>query len=340
MRSGAADSSASALVPMIQMILAAEELDDVRAAVAHGARMISPYDALTLYEVQGSTNLEVTLRRGEQLGPTELALEELLCQKAGKTSRTVSSLDRFADEQEQSVADEYARRHGLCVTRSLGAYGELVGLVAFHYADRVALAESEFDALRRFVDCAAIALSNARTRMELRSFAYSDPLTGLANRRRLEAEFARLQGSELSLLLIDFDGLKPVNDGLGYERGDALIQAVGAKLAECANAGELVVRFGGDEFVVVSPEGSSSYARLRAEELTAILDRLELSEDFAPLFQGASVGAATAEPGEDPWYVLRRASAEMRSRKRRRKTDRSTLSDEEADLRFGRRTPL
>jgi diguanylate cyclase (GGDEF)-like protein len=323
---------------MIEMILAAEELGDVRAAVAHGARMISSYDALTLYEVQQSTTLEVTLRRGELLGPTANALEELLCRKASKTSRTVSSLDRFADEQEQSVAEDYASRYGLCMTRSLGAYGELVGLVVLHYAGRVALPELEFDALRRFVDCAAVALSNARTRLELRSFAYSDPLTGLANRRRLEAEFARLEGTGLSVLLIDFDGLKAVNDRLGYESGDALIQAVGAKLAESANAGELVVRLGGDEFVVITPEISSSRARLRSEELTAILDQLELPQEFAPLFQGASVGSATAEPGEDPWLVFRRASTEMRSRKRRRKTDRAVVSDEEADLRFGRPT--
>lgn len=335
MSSNAVDSLSSRLVATIQVLLAAEELEDVRGAVAHGARIISPYDALTLYEVQGSATFEVTLRRGEKLGPGASALEELLCGRAGKTGRTMSTLDRFESEQEQFVVDDYVRRYGLCLTRSLQAYGKFIGLVVFHYTGRAALVDAEFDALRRFVDCAAVALSNARTRRELHSFAYLDPLTGLANRRGLEAEFARLEGAPLSLLLIDFDGLKAVNDTLGYERGDALITAVGVKLAASGNPGESVVRLGGDEFVVIMPETTRSLARVRTEEMTTILDRLELPEDLTRLFHGASVGSATADPGEDAWEVLRRASAEMRSRKRRRKTDREMTGDAEADLRSG-----
>jgi len=59
-----------------------------------------------------------------------------------------------------------------------------------------------------------------------------------------------------------------------------------------------------------------------AEELTTILDDVSLADDLAPLFRGASVGAATATAGEDLWDALRRANAEMLFRKRRRKTDR------------------
>jgi GGDEF domain-containing protein len=69
------------------------------------------------------------------------------------------------------------------------------------------------------------------------------------------------RGCELSLLLIDFDGLKGVNDALGYDRGDALIAAVGVALAANVNEGELAARLGGDEFVVVLPEADG---RVRA----------------------------------------------------------------------------
>ncbi len=323
---------------MIQMVLAAEGLDDVRAAIAHGARLISPYDTMSLYETQGSSALEVSFRRGDQLGPSADAVEELLCAKTGKTGRTASTLDRFVTDEEQTLVDEYMRGHGLCLARALQAYGTFIGLVIFHYPTRAALAEVEFDALRRFVESAAVALSNARTRNELRSFAYTDPLTGLANRRRLESEFALLDGTQLSLLLIDFDGLKVVNDTLGYDRGDALIATVGLTLSTSAYRGELVVRLGGDEFVVIMPKASRSAAQLRAEEMTGTLDRLALPKDLERLFHGASVGSATAEPGEDPWEVLRRASSEMRSRKRRRKTDRELTSEQAPERRFDRRS--
>jgi diguanylate cyclase (GGDEF)-like protein len=321
------DGSPAALVPMIQMLLGTSELEDVRAAAAHGTRMISRYDSLTLYEVQQSGAPEVTLRAGEELGPGARAMEEELCARAGKTGRTVSTLDRFVDAKEAFHADEYVHRHGLCLARPLHAYGDFVGLLVLHYGGRTVLQEQEFDALRRFADSTAVALSNARTREELRSFAYSDPLTGLVNRRGLEREFTRLRDGRLSMLLIDFDGLKAVNDSLGYDKGDALIASVGEKLAASANPNEIVVRLGGDEFVVVMPDATPSLARLRAEELTATLERLELEGDIASLYHGASVGSATADPDEDPWHVLERASAEMRSRKRRRKSDRELTRD-------------
>ena len=117
------------------------------------------------------------------------------------------------------------------------------------------------------------------------------------------------------MLLIDFDGLKAVNDTLGDERGDVLITAVGDKLAAATSANEFVGRLGGDEFVVIMTEADATVARLRAEELMRLLDELVLPDDLAALFHGASVGSAATEHGEDPWRVLTWASAEMRRRR-------------------------
>lgn len=333
----ALDGSSSALVAVIQMLLSAEGLDDARAAIAHGARLIASYDTLSLYEVDEAGQLLLTLRHGDELGAGARALEELLCAKSVTTGRTVSTLDRFDDPEEQALADDL-RRNGLCLGRPLYAYGSFGGVLILHFDGRAALPDTEFDAMRRFADCAAVALSNARTRAELRDFAYSDPLTGLPNRRRLEQEFSRLERSEASLLLVDFDGLKAVNDTLGFDRGDVLIQAVAAKLAASARPDELVVRLGGDEFVAILPGTDRSTALARAEELTRTLDELELPPDLAELFRGASVGAATTAPDGDLWEAMRHATAEMLSRKRRRKTDRGVRGDEEADvsLRFER----
>ena len=329
MQSFKEEGSPTALVAMIQGLLAAHGLEDVRAATAHGAKLISRYDSLTLYEVDHSSALEAAFSSGATLGIGAMALEERLCSKAGKTGRTASTLDRFPDERDQSLADDYAQDFGLCLVRPMQAYGEFIGLLALHYGGRNVLPDADFDALRRFTDCAAVALANARTRDELRNFAYSDPLTGLANRRWLELEFTRLRENRVSMLLIDFDGLKAVNDTLGYDRGDALITAVADKLAGAVSSSEFVVRLGGDEFVVLMPHADPRVARQRAEELMGMLDELALPDDLAVLFHGASVGSAAAEHGDDPWRVLNRAGAEMRSRKRRRKDDRE-LSNPEA----------
>ena len=318
-----ASPSASELLVAVQTLLGAQELDDVRAAVAHAVTLISRCDSVALYECVGTERrLGATRRHGEEPASTARALEELLAARALETGRTVSTLDRLEYEAAQFLSDAYVSKNSLCLARPLRVYGELAGVLAFHFGDRTTLHHGEFDMLRRFVDFAAVALANARTRTELRSFAFSDPLTGLGNRRRLEAEFRRLQGTELSLLLVDFDGLKAVNDTLGYDRGDALIRAVAVRLAATVTGDEFAVRFGGDEFVIVLPGASREIAVRRAEELTSILDGCSLPADLASRFRGASVGYAASDAGEDVWTVLGRASAEMRSRKRRRKTDR------------------
>jgi diguanylate cyclase (GGDEF)-like protein len=320
--SDAMTPSSPVLLAVIPTLLSAPGIDDVRAATAHGARLVSRYGTLSLYESGAEATLELTHRSGDELGPRERVVERILCTHAGQRRRTVSTLDMFADSDERSTVAEYIRGDRLCLARPLCAGDDLVGVAVFHYDGRLALPELEFDTLRRFVEYAALALSIARTREELRNFAYTDVLTGLSNRRWLELEFARLHDTRVSLLLVDFDGLKLVNDTLGFDRGDALIHAVGVKIAASLKGNESVVRYGGDEFLVVMPNAGRQEALRRGEELTAILDDLALAEDLAPLFRGASVGPATAAPGEDLLDVLRRANTEMRSRKRRRKTDR------------------
>jgi diguanylate cyclase (GGDEF)-like protein len=320
MTPSAGERSSPPLVTLVRMLLAGQTLEEVREATAHCARLVVPYESFTLYEA-GATGLSVTHRRGAEPGPSARPVEALLCERAAKLGATVSTLDLSVDARDQALVDEYVRLHGLCLVRPLRAYGELVGLVAVHFSGGPALEASEFELLRQLMEFAAVALSNAGSRAELRSFAYSDALTGLANRRWLEQEFERLRGSVVSLLLVDFDSLKTVNDVLGYDRGDALIQAIGSTLAECVRPGESVVRFGGDEFVLVMPGMARSSAVRRVDELTAFLDTLALPDDLAERFHGASVGSATAAEEDDLWEVLRRATTEMRSRKRRRKSD-------------------
>lgn len=271
------------MLSVIQTLLSAREPDEVRAAIAHGLSLVAAYETLWLYEARPGAPLELTLQSGESPRPDTAAGS---------------------------------------VTLPLQAHGELIGVVVLRYAHRPAIAEETLDALRTFSEFAAVALANALSRAELHGYAYTDSLTGVANRRALERELARLHGTEVSLLLVDFDGLKAVNDALGFDRGDTLLQAVSSTLAAGLQPGQTVARFGGDEFVVVMPATAPEAALRRAHELTAALDELMLPPDLAPLFHGASVGAATAGPDEDLWAVLQRASAEMRSRKRRRKSDR------------------
>ena len=90
--------------------------------------------------------------------------------------------------------------------------------------------------------------------------AYHDALTGLPNRILLNdrLEMALLQAQRnnglVALLYIDFDHFKQINDGLGHDVGDELLQSVGNRLKECLRHQDTVARLGGDEFILLLPE--------------------------------------------------------------------------------------
>jgi diguanylate cyclase (GGDEF)-like protein len=132
--------------------------------------------------------------------------------------------------------------------------------------------------LRAIADQIAAAIGRAELFAKVEALAYTDPLTGLANRRVLEHELERScdepagPGSP-SLLLCDIDGLKAVNDEAGHEAGDGVIVQVAMTLSEAAgaHADAVVSRMGGDEFCVLLPSADAGAARAVAEDAASRL---------------------------------------------------------------------
>jgi diguanylate cyclase (GGDEF)-like protein len=308
------DHSPRALV-LLYRLLNLDEAEKIREAIVEGVEWLVHADAVSLWE-RGALGLRRTARRGLTPGPSGLELEEFLVELPGPGH---SSLDRSGQPQLDRVSQEYRDRGCLCHVRPLQAFGDRIGSVAFHCFDRRELTHGELQALRQFSDAAGVALRGAYEREKLRTLAYTDPLTGLANRRKIEDTLATLTEGPVSVLFVDFDGLKRVNDEVGYEAGDGVIAAIGQLLQAQANPEWVPGRLGGDEFVVVLPGADHQHAATEARDLTNRLDALQVSSDAATHFGGASVGLATAVPGEDGRTLLRRASEEMKAAKRRRR---------------------
>jgi diguanylate cyclase (GGDEF)-like protein len=158
------------------------------------------------------------------------------------------------------------------------------------------------------------ALDNAALAAEETRMAYSDPLTGLGNRALLAAEVARAQrvarGSDrLSLLLLDLDGFKAVNDSLGHEAGDRLLIRLAQRLVATVGPDDVVARLGGDEFAVLV-EASAPGAGLRTAR--RLLDALSAPVEFSGRTVRVTVSIGVVEQvGGDPGDVLRDADVAM-----------------------------
>jgi diguanylate cyclase (GGDEF)-like protein/PAS domain S-box-containing protein len=153
--------------------------------------------------------------------------------------------------------------------------------------------------------------------------AAHDGLTGLPNRTLLRTRLQQvLPGSDkndrapVALLLLDLDRFKEVNDTLGHQVGDVLLQQIGCRLQGAVRAADLVARLGGDEFAVLLPATDAAGAALVAECLVRVLQAPFVLEG-QPIDVDASIGIAVApEHGQDADTVLRCADVAMYQAKR------------------------
>ena len=163
-----------------------------------------------------------------------------------------------------------------------------------------------------------------RAERELEHHANHDPLTGLANRRRLQhalrnalAEAAE-SGGQVSLLYLDLTGFKQVNDRGGHEAGDRVLCEVAKRLQQGVRQIDLVARIGGDEFVVLLAGCDAGHARGMAQQLRQQL-RVPCTLRDGPLQMDASIGTATfPADGRTPEALLAHADQAMYASRRPR----------------------
>jgi diguanylate cyclase (GGDEF)-like protein len=160
-----------------------------------------------------------------------------------------------------------------------------------------------------------------RLELELQRLATTDSLTGLANRRAFfergqpALEAARRYGHQVSMLMIDVDHFKNVNDRHGHSVGDATLRLLADRLREVLRQADLIARIGGEEFVALMPETDLDAAMQAAERLREMCDGLA-PETSAEAAISVSVGVAQWRSGESLDHLLERADAALYRAKR------------------------
>ena len=158
------------------------------------------------------------------------------------------------------------------------------------------------------------------SRRQEREQALTDPLTGLGNRRYFDERgdgvlaLARRRGRPFSVLMIDIDHFKRVNDQHGHAVGDEVLRALGNALKASLRGGDVCGRLGGEEFAVALPDEDREGAAATAERLRHALERLGASSAAArgPIEVTVSIGvAAYPEDGDALEALLRRADKRL-----------------------------
>ncbi|MEA2218534.1 MAG: hypothetical protein QOJ35_1160 [Solirubrobacteraceae bacterium] len=165
--------------------------------------------------------------------------------------------------------------------------------------------------IARFAQLASVAVANAHARERLATQALTDPLTGLSNRRAFdqrlgeETERAVRHGRALSLMLVDVDHFKAINDRFGHATGDRVLVNLAGDLQAVMRNGDLLARIGGDEMAMVLADCPPDQAEDVARRMLAAIDEdASLSQRHGVTL---SIGVAGLAPGRSAEDLLRRA---------------------------------
>jgi diguanylate cyclase (GGDEF)-like protein len=245
--------------------------------------------------------------------PVAIDIESCWALRHGARYRTAGYGDPACAHYRAPAIDAAGR---LCIP--LVTHDELVGML---HIEGLAAGPAQDEQERLAVTVAeqlALALGNARLRETLRRQSVLDPLTGLFNRRHFDAALkrelarARRKNVPVSLVLVDIDHFKRVNDEYGHAVGDAVLRTIAQQLRLGIREGDIACRYGGEEMVLLLPECTAMDAGVRAEAIRIALGAIvPNAEGEGPERITASFGVAAyplhAQDAEALFWVADKA---------------------------------
>lgn len=205
--------------------------------------------------------------------------------------------------------------------------GRLIGTLALYHEQPAAFTDDHRRLLERICEQAAGVVHNSILYEQTKRESLTDPLTGLPNTRFLSTHVARelaraeRRQSEVSLLVLDLDGFKEINDRYGHGVGDRALREVARVLADAIRPYDICVRYAGDEFVIVLSDCGREEAENKRKELQQAISALQL--EVAPAVRitlGSSCGSASFPRDAETYEsLLALADRRMYEDKRRRK---------------------
>ena len=289
------------------------DLNRVLVRICHEAATILDGDSAAVYRGDGAEGITVEATYGM---PPE-AIGYRMAPGAGLAGK-VAGLDEPLLTNEYQELSQRPDQNLFGDVRSSIAVplrwdGELRGVLAVYYKRAHSVTADHLGRLESFGEMAATACRNASAHAGLARAARTDGLTGCLNHAamqdslRREIERCERTGHRLSLVLVDLDDFKQVNEVHGHLMGDEVLRRVGQALRRTVRPYDMVARYGGDEFAIVAVESDELEAtELAGRALSGVSHSLEELQEGRTA-GGASAGIAEWSPGEPPTVLIERA---------------------------------
>ena len=336
------------LADVFHDVLAEQSLDALLDRIADALAELVPHDSLTIYEADESRRLLLPVWARDKWADKILA--DSCPFGVGLTGwgvehrESVRVNQAHLDPRTSTVPGTPEDEPEALITIPLIARDSIKGaLNIYRLGDDASFDDDEFELAKRFGDAAALALDNAQIRARLEHQAQTDPLTGLFNHRafheRLRQALAEASRSHdvISLLMLDIDDFKRVNDVYGHGAGDEILRSLADTLKDAVRASDVVYRLGGEEFAIVIASRSPESAEQLANRL---VERVE-STEFNPAGRiTISVGLARGpEHAMNPRELIACAEAAMMTAKARGKNQIVLYDDAELERPEGEEVP-
>jgi diguanylate cyclase (GGDEF)-like protein len=173
----------------------------------------------------------------------------------------------------------------------------------------------EIQKIENLISALIYPLRNALLYKQAIEKAYSDPLTGLNNRAAFdksieqEIELATRHNHTLSLMMLDIDRFKQINDSYGHIVGDAVLKSFADCVMECMRRSDIVFRYGGEEFSILLRNTQIAGARLLAERMRKKIEKMEFDFNNIKLNISVSIGLSELQEGDNSVKLIERADA-------------------------------
>lgn len=287
--------------------------DEIQAIFSqYGAKLLPHLSASLSIYTDSKNNLQVVAVWGDMNLPLESLFIATDCWAIRR------GMPFYVPPASSGLRCKHIERAGSYLCTPLSAGGEILGIISVMFGTKEPT-HQEQKIISQIAGDVSLALANIRLRTSLQNLSIHDPLTSLYNRRYMEEILlielnrSKRQSKQLSMIMLDIDHFKKINDHFGHTTGDVVLRELSYFLKQFFRSTDIICRYGGEEFLIILPETEKAFAVEQAEILRNRVKNcsIKIGNEILNLIN-LSLGVATfPENGTDADAIIKAADTAL-----------------------------